>query len=134
MVEIIGAIRPEDVYDAEAVRRMQEEVLMHEIGISQEVLAMLSPRREIVNDDEPNRILMPEGLTLNDVPLPARKKPGHPRKTKVQEEEPVPAESSDDESSEEQLSFEQLRAARIAAEQRSVGMRAQIPDDQFELE
>jgi hypothetical protein len=143
MVQIIGVVDPDDIYDEEAIRQMQEAMLMEQIGISPEVLSMLTPRTsQKVNseDEEPSRILLPPNL-----PLPIQKKKRVTRKPKVVlEEEPEPPppmqSSDDDDSSEEQLSFEQLRAARVAAEkqrvmeQRRLEARAQVTDDEFEFE
>jgi hypothetical protein len=124
LVAIIGNVDPEDVYDESAMRRMQEDLLMKQVGFSQEVIEMLTPRPSqsvAREDDGPSRLLIGGGLTADDLPPspPIRRKAAVRRQIRIEEpEEPEisEAEVSDDESSEEHLSFEQLRAARKAAE------------------
>jgi hypothetical protein len=117
MVAIIGAVDPDDVYDEAALRRIQEAVLVKEIGLSQEVVEMLTPRRV---DDGTSTRLIGDGTTADNLPLPPapRRTPPPRPATPPEEAAGTETDASEDESSDDNLSLEQLRAARRAAEAR----------------
>jgi hypothetical protein len=132
LLSIIAGVDPDDVYDEEEARRIQEEALIRRMGLSQEIIDILRQPSQANpdSDHEPSRIIVGSGITADQLPnLPLLRPPPpqrhRPRPPPPPEVEPAVSDSEDDESPDEHMTLDQLRDAYRARRERKQALESE---------
>jgi hypothetical protein len=133
LLSVIAGIDPDDVYDEEETRRMQEEAVIRQMGLSQEIIDILSQPSQINHDsdDEPSRIIVGSGITVDQLPKSPPFRPPPPRRRRAPppppppEAEPTVSGSDSDDSADEHMTLEQLHAAYRAKREREKALESE---------